>query len=142
MASMTGPRRTVDLEKEPEAKLKKGLVYLFQGKAWEFDPVGCALCAKPEDSQSATMKHVDANGNDEYICQRHGRLEEIDHKVTATFVFETAGERRVVTAVRESSFLLPRSMPDDQRADIVKFIMDNSEVDERKSFGQNLGDEE
>lgn len=129
---MTGPRKIIDLDTTPTAKLNDAALHLRQGKLWHWERVGCVMCASADSSDymSQTLRE---DGDDlNFICLTHGKLEEVEVKVERAFTITIGAVTRTGSKITTDVVLFPVTMDPDERERIIGQMFDAMETEERQ----------
>lgn len=127
-----GPRRTVELDDDSaeEWVLDSCSAYIWEGRLWRKDIVGCVLCV--EADKSSTLVRTDDDGQEHFVCQQHGPLGELKYEMVKQYTVTIGGVVREGEERVNDSMLFPASMSAEEKDDLINKLLDEADREEQE----------
>jgi hypothetical protein len=139
-APRTRPTPVIDLDGIPRARwrIEPGARYLWNGRMWIQEQVGCVLCV--EDDAALTFSTVD-DRSPVVVCTEHGELCEVPYEMRKVYTIRVGdivreGEESIV-----DTMLFPTEMTLSQRNALIERLLDEAQADEAEAGAVPSGDE-
>lgn len=126
---MKGPRRIVDLDHVPRDQwhLDDRSMFMWRGKLWSKEPIGCVLCVEKEGSEFGTLCTIDEHGVERFHCAIHGEL------VAVEYVMRKIYYLKIGTVIREGEegnsdvMLFPAETTLAARNELIEKLLDEAQ---------------
>lgn len=101
-------------------------VYLVDGEIWEWEPIGCLVCAEAEAPSRSFKKRDD---EDTVRCLVHGPLLQVPYVVRKEYTIRIGALERTDSDTVEDELLIPASMSPAEQQRTLERLMDAAEAD-------------
>lgn len=128
----TRPLRLVELDAMPRAnwQIDADARYLWNGRVWQVEPVGCVLCV--ENPEVATLSTTD-NVGEAFVCMEHGALCEVPYKLRKVYTIRIGDVVREGEESVEDTMLFPTDMALPQRTALIEKLLDEAANEEAEA---------
>ena len=131
-AAANRPRKIIELDGVPTGRwrIEPEAVYLWKGRLWRKESVGCVLCAELDDNDHLTFASAEQTFATRFICMQHGDLYEVGFEVKKRYTI-TIG-----TALREGeeelcdTMLIPAEMTLAEQTALIERLLDEAQHEE------------
>lgn len=106
----------------------KGIVFVIEGKAWLWEPVGCVICI---GEQMPSLSFYDLNDKHRLICLRCGDLIEVPYLMVKHYTVTIGDVEREGTEEIADTMMFPMSMDDKSQSDLIKQLLDEADAEEQ-----------
>lgn len=126
------PMKIIELDGVPTSRwrIETNAVYLWKGRPWRKEPVGCVLCVEADDNDHLTFASAEHPSPTAFVCMQHGELCEVAFEMTKRY------EIRIDHVVREGeerlndTMLFPTEMTLTHRTALIEKLLDDAQADE------------
>ena len=128
-APRSRPAPVIELDGVPRARwrIQPGARYLWNGRMWIHERVGCVLCV--EDDAALTFSTVDAR-SPAVVCTEHGELCEVPYEMRKVYTIRVGDIVREGEETLEDTMLFPTEMTLSQRNALNERLLDEAQADE------------
>lgn len=128
-ASTSRPREIVELDGIPMARwrIEPEAVYLWKGRLWRKEPVGCVLCVEMDDNHHLTFASADSRWASTFICMQHGELCEVGFELKKRYEITLDGVVREGEEILSDTMLFPAEMTLTERAAMIERLLDEAQ---------------
>lgn len=129
------PRRVVELDGIPIASWPvedEGAVFLWQGRLWSKEKVGCVLCTERDGPEFVTLCTADEHGKEQFHCIEHGELVEIPFSMSKLYTIKIGDVLREGEESLNDTMLFPAEMVLVARNELIESLLDDAERQEHE----------
>jgi hypothetical protein len=134
-AGCTGPRKVIDLDGIPVAHwpIEENAVFIYRGKLWSKEKVGCVVCIEMEGPEFVTLVHIDDAGREHFHCMEHGELIEVPYSMTKLYKIVLGGVEREGEESLTDSMLLPAETTQAAQVELIEKLLDEAQAEEAEA---------
>jgi hypothetical protein len=133
-AGIRRPAKLIELDGVPLHKwrIEPDAVYLWKGRLWRKEPVGCVLCVEQEGNGYLTFASAE-RWPSAYFCMQHGELCEVGYEMKKRYEITIGnvvreGEERV-----NDTMLFPTEMTLGERTTLIERLLDEAQEEEAEA---------
>jgi len=129
---MKGPRRIQDLDGVPHSqwRLDDRSMFMWRGKLWAKEAVGCVLCVEKEGPEFVTLSTTDDDGHEHFHCMTHQELVAVEFSVRKIYHLTIGSVVRDGEVVLSDVMLFPAAMALVTRNELIERLLDEAEHEE------------
>lgn len=122
-------RKIIELDGVPTScwRIEPEAVYLWKGRLWRKEPVGCVLCVEHDDNDHATFSSADSGRAELFVCMQHGELCEVAYELKKHYEISIGGVVREGDEILNDTLLLPAEMTIAQRTALIESLLDEAQ---------------
>ena len=132
---MSRPRKLIELDGVPASRwrIDPDAVYLWKGRLWRKEKVGCVLCVEHTDNDHLTFASADGPWPSAFVCMQHGELTEVAYEMKKHYAITIGsvyreGEERV-----NDTMLFPAEMTYAAQVALIERLLDEAQQEEAEA---------
>lgn len=126
------PMKIIELDGIPRRRwrIEPNAVYLWKGRLWRKEPVGCVLCCDEDDNDHLTFASAESRWPSTFVCMQHGELYEVAFEVEKRYTITLGDSYREGEERVNDTMLFPAEMTLSQRTELIERLLDEAQEHE------------
>ncbi len=126
------PRKLIELEGVPihDWRIEADAVYLWKGRLWSKEPVGCVLCVEHDDNDHLTFATAEGPWPSAFVCMQHGELHEVAYELKKHYEITIGGVYREGEERVCDTMLFPTEMTYAAQVELIERLLDEAQQEE------------
>jgi len=126
------PMKIVELDGTPRSRWRIDLdaVYLWKGRLWRKEKVGCVLCCEIDDNDHLTFATAEQRFATAFVCMQHGELCEVPYEMKKVYTVTIGSVVREGEERLNDTMLFPTEMTLASRNALIERLLDEAQQEE------------
>lgn len=123
------PMKLIELDGMPlhEWRIEPDAVYLWKGRLWRREPVGCVLCVEQEGNGYLTFASAEQRWPSTFFCMQHGELCEVGYELKKVYTITIGHVVREGEERLNDTMLFPTEMTLSEQTALIERLLDEAQ---------------